>query len=246
MESLQIIDKLEIETNKIFYDKKTEVLSVYISEFVFIGTYKKSARVKQILDDIFESLKSSQLIRENITLVDFVTLKPIAENLKLRQLKLISKKQKETEEFKKEEEPLKQIKPEEKKRKKAAKPVTAPTPKAAKALEPEESVFDDEEVSYEEEVYKERSRSEILFSEDLSGKKDEKMREAPLPSMAPPPPPSAPASGGIPARALFEEEKKSEIAPEPPKPIIYEINMGLQYYSVMMEQNSYLFYVYLS
>ena len=99
MESQQKIDKLEIETNKLFYDKKTEVLSVYIAEFVFIGTYKKSVRVKQILDDIFESLKPSQLLRENVTLVDFVTLKPIPENLKLRKLKLISKKQKEKEEF---------------------------------------------------------------------------------------------------------------------------------------------------
>ena len=241
-----MVDKLEIETNKLFYDKKTEVLSVYIAEFVFIGTYKKSVRVKQILDDIFESLKPSQLLRENVTLVDFVTLKPIPENLKLRKLKLISKKQKEKEEFKKKEEPIKQVKPETKKRKKAAKPVSAPMPKAAKALEPEESFYDDEEVSYEEEVYKERSRSEILISEDLMRKKDEKMREAPLPSITPPPPPSAPSGGGMPARALFEEEKKVEVAPETPTPIIYEINMGLQYYSVMMEQNSYLFYVYLS
>ena len=246
MELLQMIDKLEIETNKIFYDKKTEVLSVYIAEFVFIGTYKKSVRVKQILDDIFESLKPSQLIRENVTLVDFVTLKPISENLKLRQLKLISKKQKETEELKQEEEPIKQVKVEDTKRKKAAKPVAPPIPKAAKALEPEENVYDEEEALYEEEGYKERSRSDVLFSDRIIEKKDEEMREASLPSMAPPPPPSAPASGGMPARVLFEEEKKVEVAPETPTPIIYEINMGLQYYSVMMEQNSYLFYVYLS
>ena len=246
MKSLHMIDKLEIETNKLFYDKKKEVLSVYIAEFVFIGNYKKSVRVKQILDDIFDSLKPSQLLRENVTLVDFVTLKPIPENLKLRKLKLISKKQKEKEEFNKEEQPLKQVLPEFKKRKKAARPVTAPTPKAAKALEPEESFYDEEEVSYEEEVYKEQSRAEVLFSEDLMRKKDEEMREAPLPSIAPPPPPSAPSGGGMPARALIEEEKKVEVAPETPTPIIYEINMGLQYYSVMMEQNSYLFYIYLS
>ena len=178
--------------------------------------------------------------------MDFVTLKPISENLKLRQLKLISKKQKEIEELKKEEEPIKEVKLEDTKRKKAAKPVAPPIPKAAKALEPEENVYDEEEALYEEEGYKERSRSDVLFSDRIIEKKDEEMREASLPSMAPPPPPSAPASGGMPARVLFEEEKKVEVAPETPTPIIYEINMGLQYYSVMMEQNSYLFYVYLS
>jgi hypothetical protein len=36
------------------------------------------------------------------------------------------------------------------------------------------------------------------------------------------------------------------VASEELKPTVYEINMGLQYYSVMMEQSSYLFYVYLS
>ncbi|GAH69001.1 unnamed protein product [marine sediment metagenome] len=39
---------------------------------------------------------------------------------------------------------------------------------------------------------------------------------------------------------------KPAIEPEEPKPTTYNINMGFQYYSVMMEQKSYLFYVYLS
>ncbi|NHJ23235.1 MAG: hypothetical protein EAX89_01575, partial [Candidatus Lokiarchaeota archaeon] len=42
------------------------------------------------------------------------------------------------------------------------------------------------------------------------------------------------------------DKEIKEIFGEEPKPTVYEINMGLQYYSVMMEQNSYLFYVYLS
>ena len=75
----------------------------------------------------------------------------------------------------------------------------------------------------------------------------------PSPPGAAPPPASKPAAtqppadtlggprSGAPARA-----EPSLIAPEEPKETVYEINMGLQYYSVMMEQRSYLFYVYFS
>jgi len=68
--------------------------------------------------------------------------------------------------------------------------------------------------------------------------------EPPVPKSAPPPPPGA----GVPAADTLRrlEETPVEVIPEPPKPTVYEINMGLQYYSVMMEQNSYLFYVYFS
>jgi hypothetical protein len=49
-----------------------------------------------------------------------------------------------------------------------------------------------------------------------------------------------------PAR-LEEIEGEAELESPPiPTPIRYDINMGLQYYSVMMEQCSYLFYVYFS
>lgn len=40
--------------------------------------------------------------------------------------------------------------------------------------------------------------------------------------------------------------KKAEIPSAAPTPIRYDINMGLQYYAVIMEQNTYLFYVYFS
>ncbi|MBY9013307.1 MAG: hypothetical protein KGD70_13115, partial [Candidatus Lokiarchaeota archaeon] len=61
MESLQTLERLNIGTNKVFYDKKTEVLSVYLPDFVFIGTYKKSVRIEIILDDIYKSLGEIQL-----------------------------------------------------------------------------------------------------------------------------------------------------------------------------------------
>ena len=56
--------------------------------------------------------------------------------------------------------------------------------------------------------------------------------------MAPKAPLPAPAPAPAPAVTAIE--------PEEPKPTTYNINMGFQYYSVMMEQKSYLFYVYLS
>jgi hypothetical protein len=259
MESLQMIERLEIESNKIFYDKKTEILSVYLPEFVFIGNYKKSARIKKILDDIFNSLKNVRLVRENLLFVDFITLRPLPDNTKLKQLKLISKKEKEEQRIQKEEKKSKQalipIKEESKisksKRKKAMRSDKIPAPKALKSLEPEEKTYEREDLLYEEEEEMEMLKSEVLLSDDVEKKKDEDVRAAPPPppSMAPSAPaagPAGPPGGGMPAREIVRVKEREEIMVEEPKPTIYEINMGLQYYSVMMEQNSYLFYVYLS
>jgi hypothetical protein len=254
MESLKKITMLEIETNKIFFDSKTEVLSVYLPEFVFIGTYKKSVRIKQILDDIFESLQPTQLTRETLFFVDFITLKPIPENFKLKQLKLISKKQREQELIQQEKKSSKQVlvpkdrmnKPEAEKRKKEARSEIVPPPKAAKALEPEVKAFEKEEILYEEEADMEMVKSDVFASDDEMKKKAEVVWAAPAPSIAPPPPPAGPPGAGMTARELAKEEVVEEKVSEEPKPTVYEINMGLQYYSVMMEENSYLFYVYLS
>ena len=95
METLQAINELKIETNKIFYDKKTQILSVYILDFIFIGNYKKNAKLGKVLDDIYKSFGETQLNRANISFVDFVTLTPILEKTKLKNLNLISKKEKE-------------------------------------------------------------------------------------------------------------------------------------------------------
>ena len=89
--------------------------------------------------------------------------------------------------------------------------------------------------------------------------------------MAPPPPGGPPSAAPTTSEAggegigtlrdelltelgSLEEMKKSEAADdttilgvvEPAKQYEYNINMGLQYYSVMMEKKSYLFYVYFS
>ena len=107
MESLQTIKKLKIETNKIFYDKKTEILSIYIFDFIFIGNYKKTTRISKILDDIYRSLGDTQLNREDVSFVDFVTFTPISEKTKLKNLNLISKKEKEKKKEEKKEDVVK-------------------------------------------------------------------------------------------------------------------------------------------
>jgi hypothetical protein len=268
METLQTLEKLEIETNKIFYDKKTEVLSVYLPEFVFIGNYKKSVRIATILDDIYKSLGDTQLARQNIAIVDFVTLQPISERTKLKKLKLISKKQKELQEEKKElkadkrgkalkdiETPKKEASKEKIKHKKAKH--SAPVPKPVAKMKRKESFYEMEDTDdglYDEE--------KVVISRDekydeFKGIEEEGEMPPPEPSMAPaapPPPPGAPSPASSVADELRYVEKerilgepvKDDRKVEEPKPRVYEINMGLQYYSVMMEQSSYLFYVYFS
>ncbi|MFX1496480.1 MAG: hypothetical protein ACFFBH_03030 [Promethearchaeota archaeon] len=243
MEILQATDNLEIETNKIFYDKKTEVLSIYIYDFVFIGNYKKSTRLSKVLDDLHNSFGDiSRLSRENIFIVDFVTHSPIKENTKLKNLKLMSKREIE----KKKEKPLKEKKLaplEDKERKKAKRAAEIKSEVKEEIVEKSEDV----EFNFEnEEILSEELEEEAYFGESR------RMREPePKPSMAPaapkavPPPP--PGAGAAPARALMDDEEAvAGLIAEPPKPTVYEINMGLQYYSVMMEQMSYLFYVYFS
>lgn len=270
METLQTLEKLEIETNTLFYDKKTEVLSVYLPSFVFIGNYKKSVRIGKILDDIYKSLGDTQLARHNIVIVDFVTLQPIPEKMKLKQLKLISKKQKEIKEEKKEpdadkrditpkdtEIPKKEVKQKKLKPQKGKRSMPAPRP-AAKAKRKEESydmedwddsIADEKMLRSSEEKY-----DEFKLMEEEAEMAPPEPSIAPAAPAAPPPPPGA----GAPARSAADESKvmekervlegpvREEPKAEEPKARVYEINMGLQYYSVMMEQTSYLFYVYFS
>ena len=255
MESLETINKLEIETNKIFYDKKSELLSIYIFDFVFIGNYKKSTKVSKILDDLHNSFGEIPLTRENIFIVDFVTHMPINENMKLKKLNLLAKKEKE----KKKEAPKKDkpaLYPEEQERKKRKK--AAVVKKEAKQ-DVEKFKEKDADLKREDFGYVEAEEEAIL--DDFDEAEDyEEVRSAeskPTPSIAPPPPggpPPAPKadragapSAGPPAEFIrVLEEAPADVITEPPKPTVYEINMGLQYYSVMMEQSSYLFYVYFS
>ncbi|MFX0147318.1 MAG: hypothetical protein ACFE8E_06175 [Candidatus Hodarchaeota archaeon] len=245
METLQTINKLEIESNKIFYDKKTEVLSIYIFDFVFIGNYKKSTKLRKILDDLHNSFVDVLLTRENVFVVDFVTRIPIKESIKLKKLKLLSKREAE----KKKEEPKKEyqlIQPEKREKAKAKKASMVKSEVKRADKEDRELLKEDYfDVKGEEDILETYEEVE----EEISFDDNRKLREMePKPSIAPPAPAEAPpAAGPIPARMLRDEEKVAEsVITEPPKPTVYELNMGLQYYSVMMERMSYLFYVYFS
>ena len=270
METLQAINELKIETNKIFYDKKTQILSVYILDFIFIGNYKKNAKLGKVLDDIYKSFGDTQLNRTNISFVDFVTLTPIQEKTKLKNLNLISKKEKEVKKDKTKEkemiviseEPttLSEIAKDKDLRRKSGKTYDfqekkgrmRDAPKAKKKAKKQESnamEYAADEESIDEDMF----IKEIRISDDAP---IESFSSAP----APPPRSSAAPGGGGPKTASevlggYEEASKpeeesslrgKEDVSEEPQTTTYDINMGLQYYSVMMEQSSYLFYVYLS
>ncbi len=277
MESLQTIKKLKIETNKIFYDKKTEILSIYIFDFIFIGNYKKTTKISKILDDIYRSLKDTQLNREDVSFVDFVTFTPISDKTKLKNLNLISKKEKKKEEdIKKDEKSVKYGKKLEDKElsrdvakqsqveeKKERLTIAPKAKKKARAKEAEPVIYKFAEEAEEEDMILEEPQT---FDDESEL---EMLKSAPAPPPSPklsrapssaPPGAGAPAPssahrdvrdeigglGEVPDSGSLAPSRRSETAPAEPKPTVYEINMGLQYYSVMMEQTSYLFYVYFS
>ena len=279
MESLKSISSLEIPTNRIFYDKKTNIFSAEILDFMFVGIYKKSTRISKILDDIFASLKEIQIERNDLHIIDFVSNTKIPETMKLKHLKLLKKKKPE-----KKEETL-----EKKKGKLETKDKIAEKQIDEIFEHEEEEMYDedyeilssmDDDVKYKEEAFEE----EKVLKRDIREREDSRrLQEAPkakkksraLPSPAPstkkptppgggaparspesttaPPPPSPPSSGppsdelaSFGAPPPKPTLAPSIVVPEEPQPIVYEINMGLQYYSVMMQQRSYLFYVYFS
>lgn len=262
MESLQTINNLQIPTNKMFYDEKSEVLSIYIFDFVFIGNYKGSIKISKILDDLYKSFGDIQLKRDSIFIVDFITSSPLPEKTKLKQLKLISSQEKEKKKLEKElKKPVvREIKPLEEE--KVSSKQLMEKSKKKEAIDyrrkEKEEIYDLDEVMYEEEA------EEMAVLDDESYGEAERFRS--YESAPPPPPVGAPslpeeappaptsASGDTlagpgappPKKDLAETKPIGGIEPIKPKPTVYEINMGLQYYSVMMEQNSYLFYVYFS
>ena len=267
MESLQTIQELKIPTNTLFYNKKTEVLSVYIMDLVFIGNYKKNTSLSKILDDIYESFGQISLNRENLAIVEFVTNTLIAEKTKIKNLALISKREAEKPDKKKKDD-LGGLRDEKSVRSKELKKPQAPERSAKRKAK--KVTFDEEPMKYEEEILEEEEMLEESADYDDFGEAEEKrdrvksMDFLPPPSPAPkvsaPPPagsPRGPPRAGapppksaseatfssIPEPALFKKEKEVS---EEIKPSVYEINMGLQYYSVMMEKTSYLFYIYLS
>jgi len=264
METTKSLERLLIPTNIVFYDKKTEILSIHLEQFTFIGNYKKSTHLSKILDDLYKALGDTSLKRVEIAIIDFVTEAPFGENTKLKKLNLISNREKEKIELEKE------VKESKVRDKEETQPLRKEKAKARKKkrLSALEEVSEEKRVQFEEE--------EVLMSKDMDRemsyvekKKEEykedsydaieRARSAPkapseaFPSAAPSAPPSGGARPADDAYAGFGQpppkktlEPEIPVVTEEPKPTIYEINMGLQYYSVMMEQTSYLFYVYFS
>lgn len=269
MELLKNVSSIEIPSNKVSYNKKTSVLSIQVLDFMFVGIYNKSARISKVLDDLYASLGEVQLERSNVYFIDFVTGVRISENEKLKRLKISKGEKIQKKDEKKEEKAGK------KQKKTMAKPKPMKRAEIElydmeKDAEPFEDKIRDVATVAEDADYgaaKFKEEEEILF-DDLEEEAMMEKEEAPKAkrrarSMSPPasagaapPPPSAPkASVAAPARSdsfggprdgVPTSVEPSIIAPEEPRPTVYEINMGLQYYSVMMEQRSYLFYVYFS
>ncbi len=260
VELLQNISSIEITTNDMSYDKKTNILSVKILDFMFVGIYKKSVRISQVLNDIYASLGDVQFEREDIYFLDANTLNKIHGNTKVKNLKLAGKKKTE------------------KKKGKKAKPQKVMDFKKKDTYKIEEEDYDEEvstlssiadDVKYKEEIFEEeavlsRDEREKQASEEKKESVKMRKRSMPPPSPAPgggpmsepaerPAPKSAPAAPPPPSDAFAGARASEPAKPivstteaEAPQPTEYDINMGLQYYSVMMEQRSYLFYVYFS
>ena len=275
-ELVKSVSILEIYTNKISYNKKTNVFSVEILNFMFVGNYKKSVRVSQILDDIYDSFGDGILERDNIYFLDANTRTKVHGNTKLKNIKAKSKIEIE----KKKSKPVDKRKPKSVEKRKTRK---------EDSFQFKEEVSDDEDLDdllsevdeekmeeYEVEEARSKGMEDTAFKDvgkrrdEVKAKKKESRSPPPAPgggapskpssvpastpspppspapaSTAPPPPPSDALAG---PRAPPPKPKivPSLVAPEEPQPIVYDINMGLQYYSVMMEQRSYLFYVYFS
>jgi len=219
------VSKIEITTDKILYDEKSKILSIDLVDFTFIGHYSKSTKIAKILDDVHASLKDAKIERKDLIILDSLTRKPISEALKLKDVKFNIKK---------------------------------------------EEIIDKKELLEEKEsTKKEAPEKKKVMKKEVSRRKEmpKSMAAPPAPSGGPPMAPSEapgapqmPDSGIEAPRAKAEEmmsflretttsekdeEKKLEKG-ETPEKIIYDINMGFQYYSVMMEQRSYLFYVFFS
>ncbi|MFX1411209.1 MAG: hypothetical protein ACFFA6_12725 [Promethearchaeota archaeon] len=264
MALLENISKLEIPTNKIYYDKKANVLSIEILNFTFIGIYKKSTRLSKILDDIYNFLGEIRINRKDISFIDFISNTVISETTKLKSLGLLEKKVFEKEEGEKEEqksgkdirtkadivekEAIERVKT-------LAPPRKAPEKKKAKQARKRES-YREEKAEYKMMEEPAESADMVLYDEDDEFEMEEEVPPPPSPAAGAPTAPSRAPVSAPPSDEKFRdafEDAFSEVLSEPkptvvsePKPTVYEINMGLQYYSVMMEQRSYLFYVYFS
>ncbi len=81
--SIEIEDK-----DKICYDKSTKIFSVDLFFFKFIGLYRKSTKIKKILDDLYTLLIDLPVKRNDLFLLNLKNWKPISEKSKIKKLNL--------------------------------------------------------------------------------------------------------------------------------------------------------------
>ncbi len=80
---------IEIEDiNKICYDKSTKIFSADLFDFKFIGLYRKSTKIRKILDEIYTLLIDLPVKRNDLFLLNLKNWKPISEKSKIKKLNL--------------------------------------------------------------------------------------------------------------------------------------------------------------
>ncbi len=233
MESTTSVSKLEISINKIFYDKKAKILSIdNILGYTFVGHYKKSTKVKDILDDIHISLRETQIERKDIYFLDLNNV-IISEETKLKDViekkeTLISDLKDKTRAIEVSEKRL-ELDEDKKKEKQKKRKKESPKKHVSELSKPS---MEEEAEEFLEDSEVDMLKAEPKASEDYRGS----------------PPGGAPESGMGGGKDEPIEPVRRDLAPHAtvPQPTTYNINMGFQYYSVMMMQKSYLFYVFFS
>ncbi|MHA1148920.1 MAG: WD40 repeat domain-containing protein [Promethearchaeota archaeon] len=257
------MSKLEIPKDKLNYDKKEKRLSIDILDFTFLGQYYTSTILSEILDHFHASLSHLSYERKNIIVIDPITNSPIPENSKVKDLNLLPKlKEKEEEDT---EEKLQKSKLSIN----VEAPIDYPT-----AIGPEDE--EDSEIKLEEapkemmmaELLKAPTHPKKEYKTVMKQERQKKITPTkskkkmavrsgpphiPPAAMAPSSPGGPPPYVGSPAMRRDITAIKSPIGigeladdMEGPEEKTHDINMGLQYYAVMMEKQTYLFYIYLS
>jgi len=210
----QKISSLKIPIENIHYNKSTKTLTITILDFSYVGLYKKSTRLRTILNDIYECLKECGLNRDNIKVIAYGN-KSISEKRKLKDLK----------DFIKEKSEKPESLPQKKKKQKPSKKRDASFVKSTDLdkLKDSEVLEEGTEVRYREET---PSTPPGGAGGPMAG--DDRLHSKEK------------------SEALYSEEKISLKEDSKEDITVYDVNMGFQYYSVMMEKKSYLFYVFLS
>lgn len=96
------LSELVLNTDDIKYDYKEKRITVEILGFTFLAHYQPSEKISNFLDDIYATLKEVKMNRQNIYIRDHRTQQRLSEDIKIKNLRVLSKETYEN--LKKEEE----------------------------------------------------------------------------------------------------------------------------------------------